>query len=137
MPTVFRDEKGSELTANEFDAHHGEKFTQAGHGFAVGNFIYRDSATTHAKAQADDIDTIAEGVVAYISGNDFRVITKSGSHVTWTHALGAPPQKCWLSQGTPGVATTTRPTSGVRQQLGNTVTSGIFQYSPDPVGEEL
>jgi len=134
---TFRDEKGSELVADEFDGNHAPEFTQAGHGFAVGNFVYRSGATTYAKAQADDIDTIAEGVIAYINGDTFRVVTQSGSHVTWTHSLGTPPQKFWLSQGTAGVATTTKPTSGVRQQLGNTVISTVVQFAPDPVGEEL
>jgi hypothetical protein len=136
MTTVFRDEKGSALTADEFDANHGPKFTQGSHGFSVGDVVYRSSASAYTKALATAAGTLGEAIVAYVAdSSNFRVISISGSHVDWTHGKGSPPQKLWLSQSTAGEVVTSKPSNGYIQQIGSVVDADTVMWRPDPVGE--
>jgi hypothetical protein len=52
-----------------------ETFTQVGHGFAVGDVVYRKSDSTWTKAQADVIATAESvGIVESVNGNDFVIV---------------------------------------------------------------
>lgn len=82
-------------------------YTQASHGFAAGNPIYRKSDSTWVKAKAD-VATTAEviGVVESVNGDDF-VLVESG-YITGLSG-GTDGAVGFLSAATAGAITTTEP----------------------------
>jgi hypothetical protein len=52
-----------------------DTFTQVGHGFAVGNVVYRKTDSTWQKAKADNVATAESvGIVDNVNGNDFTIV---------------------------------------------------------------
>lgn len=119
MPTLRRG-KGTSLTWDELDDNFAPEQNQTSHGFAVGDLIYRDSATTWAKAIATSVSTLATGVVVHVEdANNFSVLRKSGGMVPESsHGFGGFGTLLYLSQGSAGDPTATKPTSGHIQPVG-------------------
>jgi hypothetical protein len=126
--TTLRAIKGAALTHLELDENFAGQYAQAAHGFSVGDFVYRTSSDTWALAQADAIGTVADGIVVAVeSASVVWVMTKHGT-ITWSHGFGASGQVVWLSQSVAGDGTTTKPTSGIQQPLGVTISTTLFDF---------
>ena len=89
---------------------------QSGHGFSstpAAAYLSAENTWTPARANADA--TMAHAIVVGVSGNWLKIAT---SDIHWmVHNLGTTGQ-LYLSQDTAGGITTTRPTSGRIQSLG-------------------
>lgn len=93
--------------------------TQAAHGFAAGDAVYH-GAGGWALARADDVDTLAAGIVLSApDANSFRVAYLAGQEVTLAaHGLGAAGTVLYLSEATAGLVVTSAPSTGFIQRLG-------------------
>ena len=90
------------------------KFTQVGHGFVIGDQIYRDDAGVWALAQADDLVTMRNGMVEQAIDVDNFVVVYMGL-MTWTaHGLLLNSSH-FLSQTVPGDVDDTQPAAGFAQ----------------------
>lgn len=128
MPLTIRELDGSPLTNEEFDTNFCEKVTLAAHGNSVGDLVYI-GATKWEPAVASAFATVADGIVAGVSGDDFWVVTLNGTFVTWTHGLGGNPgDVIYLSQSTPKAATLTKPGSGVIQPVGKVRSASVIKF---------
>lgn len=95
-------------------------FEQAGHGFTALNAVYRGGAGW-AKAQGGSTGTIADGVVAAVSGDRFVVVNAGFvENVTHGKALGS---YVWLSTGTAGLLSTAEPTAAPKVRMGRAVST--------------
>jgi hypothetical protein len=129
MTTLLRRDKGSALTWDQLDDWAAPEINQTTHGFAVGDLVYRDSATTWAKAQADAEATLADGIVIHVEdANNCSVVTKDGTQVTiTTHGLTVP-DAIYLSQSVAGAATSTIPANGLIQQVGKAIDANTIIF---------
>lgn len=94
--------------------------TQSAHGFARGNFL-RFSGSGWAKALADADDHLARGVVVNVRDSSRFDVAYLGSGLEVEvpgHGLGASGATVYLSQGVAGAGTSTAPTTGLSQVLG-------------------
>ena len=117
--TTLRAVKGSELSWVEGDANVAIAVVQASHGFALGDLVTL-TGSGWAKAQADAVTTLAHAVVMNVpdSGN-FYAIAQDGVALPWTtHGQGSVGDQLYLSQGTAGDWTSTKPSSGYIQPVG-------------------
>lgn len=94
-------------------------FTQSGHSLVAGDAVRR-SAGSWVKAIASAENTLADAVIVAVNG-DRLTVSRQGFQ-SWTHGLGSS-GKVYLSQGTSGALTTTKPTSGWAQEIGTVVSS--------------
>lgn len=133
----LRRDKGSALTHDQLDDMFAPEINQATHGFAVGDLVYRDSATTWAKAQADAEATLADGIVCDVEdANNCSVNTEDGAWVEiTTHGFGATGTKLYCSQGTAGLITATAPTSGFIQAVGKVIDANTVLFRLGAVAE--
>lgn len=116
--TTLRTVKGSSLTNDEGDLNKAEKVNQAAHGFAVGDCVKLSGTWSDAQADAEANLCMAM-IYNVIDTDNFWVVTQHGRKVPFTHGTGgAAGDALYLSQGTPGAVTTTKPTTGYRQQVG-------------------
>jgi hypothetical protein len=93
-----------------------QKFTQSGHGFAAKDVI-RHNGTSWVKAQGDTIPKCTgTWLVLSVSGDDF-VAVKSGRVTLASHGLSAG-SLYYLSAGTAGLLTTTKPVGDPTTPLG-------------------
>lgn len=102
-----------------------QEVTQASHGFVAGDWLYRNSGGSYAKAQADDPNTsdVIGMVTAVEDVNTFTICTHGFSGVNGTEADGS---ALFLSNTTAGADTDTKPTTGVQKNLGFIVGTEIF-----------
>ena len=109
MPITLRNVKGSALTHIEVDSNFAERFVSVSHSLSIGDGV----KVAWSLSQADDIDNVASGIVAFVEDADtVWIATQDGVVVTWTsHGLGT--GVAYDSQSTPGAFTTTRPPTGV------------------------
>ena len=123
MGLTLRRGKGSALTHDELDDNFAEELNQAGHAFSVGDVVYRSGSSAWTKAQADAAGTLADGIVVDVEDSDnCSIVTKDGTVVGVTaHGLGATGTVIYLSQGTAGDMTPTKPTSGYIQPIGRVI----------------
>lgn len=111
-------------------------FTQAAHGFSVGNAVYFDG--TWHKAKADATTTLCEGIVVEVADVDnFTVYVPGGQFVTITaHGLGAAGSPLYLSASSAGALTTSVPAGGnYTQTLGQIIdanTIALQSFSAEP-----
>ncbi len=127
--------KGSDLTPTEADELFAPPFTQAAHGFAVGDVVRRSSATAHAKAQADTDANIGVGlslVVHVPDANTFSALRASNSHaVTLTaHGFGSFGANLYLSRTVAGALTATG-VAGWRIYLGYVIDANTIHWERD------
>lgn len=94
-------------------------FVQSGHSLVAGDVVRR-SAGSWVKAIASAESTLAEAVIVAVAG-DRLTVSRQGFQ-SWTHGLGSS-GKVYLSQGTSGALTTTKPTSGWAQEVGTITAS--------------
>lgn len=99
---------------------------QSGHGFSVGNAVYSQGSNSWAKAQADDIATVAHGVVINVAGDQFTVATNG--FINFSHGLGSS-GNAYLSTATAGSLTTSTASAGVHQFIGRVVDSSNIVLS--------
>ena len=86
-----------------------DTFTQVGHGFTIGDVVYRKSDSTWQKAQADTIATAESvGIIESVSGNDF-VIVFNGIITTLSGLVDSTPY--FLSDSTAGAYSSTEPST--------------------------
>lgn len=88
--------------------------SQAAHGFAAEDAVYVASGTW-AKAQADSESTLAHGLVVGVPDTGTANISLGPIAKIAAHGLGAGGTKLYLSQGTAGLLTSTKPTTGIEQ----------------------
>jgi len=131
-----RQMKGSPLTSQQGDDLFSPEYTQASHGFSVGDVVRRSGGSTHTKAQANSAANVGRGlsiVVSSASSTLFSAMRATNSHsVTFTgHGLGAYGTKLWLSQGTAGLITATEPTTGIKVYLGYVISANVIHWEPE------
>lgn len=89
---------------------------QTGHSFtSAPAAAYISAADTWTPAQADSESTMAQAIVVGVSGDWLKIATSDIHELV--HALGTT-GTLYLSQDTAGLLTTTRPTTGLIQSLG-------------------
>lgn len=114
------------------------EISQTTHGFAVGDGIYHNG-TTWVKAQADDADTLAYyAVVEVIDANTF-IAADFGRVEVPSHGYTVG-EYYFLSESTPGLATTTEPGSGFSNPLFYVEDANTLQvkvYRPNAVGDNI
>lgn len=127
---------GSPLDATQGDAAIGAPtYSQASHGFAVGDVIRQSAAATWTKAQADSPGNVGVGLSLVIdvpTSGSFQCWHRNASHeVTLTsHGFGAFGTKLYLSQGTAGALTATAPTTGIILYCGYVVDANTIRWEP-------
>jgi len=138
MPLTLRAAQSVDLLPSEVDTNQAEPVLLANHGFSRGMLVTLGS--TWEKAKADNVATVADGVVAYVQDvNNFWVVTKSGTILSWTHALGvdrdgtpvvgASGDLLWCSQDTGGgYIVGAGPIGGVQQPVGKILNSGAILF---------
>jgi len=96
---------------------------QVAHPFTVDGEWAEFSAGGWALAQADDPLTLASAVIVDIPGvDDFRIVPIGGAIVTIPgHAQGSAGDVLYLSQAVPGGSTSTKPTTGLIQQVATVI----------------
>lgn len=118
------------------------KYTQAAHGFAVGEGIYHNG-TSFVKGQANNGDTLAYFVVTeVVDANTFVAADFGRVEVSKTSHGYAAGEFYFLSETTAGEATTTEPTTGFSNPLfyveevidPNTAILQLKVYRPAAVG---
>lgn len=113
-----------------------QAFTQAAHGFSVGNAVYFNG--TWAKAQANAASTLCEGIVIAVADvNTFTVHVPGGAFVTLTaHGLGSAGSPLYLSASVAGGMTTTPPSSpNYLQTMGQVIdanTIALQSFAAEP-----
>ncbi len=130
---------GSDLTPDEADDLFAPEFTQAIHGFVVGDILYRSSLTDHAKAVATARATLAVGIVIdQPDVNTFSILYGSGYRLSiGAHGLGSFGQELWLDQSIAGSFLTTEPISGWYQYLGTVLDSTDILWEPSKLAVML
>lgn len=128
--SYLRREKGSELSHDELDDTRAPEINQTTHGLAVGDLVYRDSATSWAKAQANAASTLADGIVVHVEdSNNCSVSTVDGTWITISsHGFGATGTALYLSQGTAGLITATEPSNGYVQPVGKVIDTNTVLF---------
>lgn len=107
---------GAGVISFQSPANGPQKFTQASHGFAAKDMI-RHNGTDWVKAQGDTIvKCTGTWLVMSVSGNDFYAV-KSGRVTVAGHGLTAG-TLYYLSAGTAGALTTTKPVGDTTTPLG-------------------
>lgn len=118
------------------------EFTQAGHGFSVGDFLRVDSASTHTEAQANSFtnaQSVGMVVETPVDGDaDKFIIQTEGFTDVLSGLSGTVPVLFWLDPSTPGAMTSTKPTGGgeYRKPVFVSYTSGsgyILEQKQEPV----
>ena len=97
-------------------------YYQDSHGLSLAEAVYR-SGGAWVKSQADDWATLATGLVTRVPTANHVEVTVGGQIKVESHGIGADNAEFWLSQSTPGATTTTQPSTGIRQSLGQIVDS--------------
>lgn len=98
-------------------------YTQAGHSLATGEWVYRTAGGVWAKAQADDADTLAEGIITATT-TDGLTIWFGGILDYTTHGKGSVGDTLYLSASTAGSEASSPPSPGnYAQQLATVVTA--------------
>lgn len=93
-------------------------FTQATHGFSVGDWLYRSDATTWAAAQGNAAGHEAEALVVAVPDVNTLVLECSRRIRTLTaHGKGAAGADLWLSLSSAGADTTTKPAPDPGEKL--------------------
>ncbi len=138
-----RQTKGTPLTKAEADAAVGlARVVDVAHGLSQGNVVRETSAGTYVKAQADSEANVGVGLSFVINREDadnFSVCRASTSrHLAFTaHGLaGGFGTKLYLSQGTSGLLTVTRPASGWIVYCGYIVDANTIAWEPGFVAVE-
>jgi hypothetical protein len=114
------------------------EISQASHGFAVGDGIYHNG-TTWVKAQANDAATLAYYVVIEVVDANTFVAADFGRIEATAHGYTIG-QYYFLSEATPGLATTTEPGSGFSNPLFYVEDANTLQvkvYRPNAVGDNI
>jgi len=94
--------------------------TETAHGFSRDDFV-GESGGSWAKAIADGVGPLADGVVSAVIDADTFVLTVIGAVKLTGHAWGSAVVQLYLSQSTAGAATSTAPTTGLSQQVATVV----------------
>lgn len=96
----------------------GITFTQATHGFSVGDWVYRSDATTWAGAQGNAAGHEAEALVVAVPDANTLVLECSRRIRTLTaHGKGAAGADLWLSLTVATGDSTTKPTPAPGEKL--------------------
>ena len=93
-------------------------YDQSAHGFAIADWVYYDGANW-AKADRDSESSLADGVVAYVDGDEFDVL----SHGVFTDLSGLTSGDTYYLSSTAGAITNTLPTSGIVQIIGRALST--------------
>ncbi len=138
-----RESKGSRLTKAEADAAIGlARVSDVAHGLVQGNVVRESALNTYTKAQADSETNLGVGlafVFDKLDADNFSVARAGTSrHLSFTaHGLaGGFGTKLYLSQGTAGLITVTRPTSGWIVYLGYIVGDDTIGWEPGAIAFE-
>lgn len=108
---------GAGVISFQSPANGPQKFTQASHGFAAKDMIRENGSGSWVKAQGDTIvKSTGTWMVMSVSGNDF-IAVKSGRVTVAGHGLTAG-SLYYLSAGTSGLLTTTKPVGDTTTPLG-------------------
>lgn len=99
--------------------------TQAGHGF-TGNELLYNSAGTYTLALATAATTLAQFWVAQVVDINTFVISEGAFITSVAHGLGTAGKTLYLSQSVAGASTTTMPTSGIVQEVGQAENSDVY-----------
>lgn len=102
--------------------------TQLAHPFAVNEPVYNNAGTITA-AQANAEGTLATDIVVSVEGVDDFTLASSGYVTSTAHGLGTAGQELYVSQGTPKTLTTTAPSTGLVQQVGEVVDADTYRIS--------
>lgn len=95
------------------------------HGFSKGDWVYFDG-TDWQLADRDSATTLAEGMISEVySANEFEVATSGGVSGLTGLTAGA----IYYLSSTAGTMTTTKPTSGLVQELGKAQTANFFKVN--------
>ena len=139
MGEVFRSwsmKGGVTLTNEEGDILVGNPtFSQTAHGFVVGDILHRFSALLHAKAQADTIPNIGQGLALVVAvatdGNSFSVLRTNSNHTVniEAHGLGVFGTEIFLSTTDKGEMTATG-IVGSRVYLGFVIDDDHIHWEP-------
>lgn len=98
-----------------------EAVESTSHGFSLGDVVYDNSGW--ALADADSESSLAQGIVSRVlSVNEFEV-TRSGMIRGLT---GLTANTVYYLSTTAGSMTSTKPTSGIRQELGRAISTTTF-----------
>jgi hypothetical protein len=137
MGLTLRRDKGSALTHDELDDWVAPELAQTSHGLAVGDLVYRSSATAWSKAIATAEATLAEGIVVNVEDVDnLSVVTIDGSVITLAaHGLGAVGTVLYLDQSTAGDIATSKPSDGFRQMVGKIISADEIIFRLGPLSE--
>ncbi len=138
-----RQSKGSKLTKAEADAAIGlARIDDAAHGLVQGNVVRESALNTYIKARANTEANIGVGlafVFNRLDANNYSICRAGNSrHLAFTaHGLvGDFGTKLYLSQGTAGLITVTRPTSGFIVYLGYIVDANTIGWEPGAIAFE-
>ena len=138
MTTTLRQVKGSPVSAIENDANFAEKYSAVGHGFAVGDLVYKFGSSTWAKAVGSAGATVADGIVIAVPDADTAYIaTRDGTPATKTaHGLGAAGTVVFLHQSSAG-AMATGLTSGIVQRVGKVLDADTILFRLGATFEDI
>jgi len=89
------------------------KFTQVGHGLAIGDQVNRDATETWVLALADAVANLKNGMIEAVDGDDF-VVVYAGLVTIPAHGFTVN-QSYFLSQATPGAVVAVQPLIGLAQ----------------------
>lgn len=108
--------------------------TQSAHGLSVGDLVCW-ATSQWAKAIATADSTMAQAIVIAVEDSaTFRALYLAGTEWTWSaHGQGSAGAALYLSQATAGDMTTTRPTSGRIQQVGQVKDTNTLILQAYPV----
>ena len=138
-----RQSKGSKLTKAEADAAIGlARVSKTAHGLVQGDVIRESALNTYITARASSETKIGVGlafVFDVLDANNYSIARAGTSrHLTFTgHGLaGGFGTKLYLSQGTSGLITVTRPSSGWIVYLGYIVDANTIGWEPGAIAFE-
>lgn len=138
-----RESKGSKLSKVEADATVGlARVSKNTHGLAVGDVVRESAINTYTKAQADSESNIGVGlafVFDVLDANNHSVCRAGTSrHLSFpAHGLaGGFGTKLYLSQGTAGLITVTRPADGFILYIGYIVDDDTIGWEPGAIAFE-
>ena len=138
-----RQSKGSKLTKAEADAAIGlARVSKTAHGLVQGNVVRESAIDTYVKAKADTEANLGVGlafVFNKLDANNYSIARAGTSrHLPFAaHGLaGSFGTKLYLSQGTAGLITVTRPSSGWIVYLGYLVRNDTIGWEPGAIAFE-
>jgi hypothetical protein len=90
-----------------------EREVTAANTFAAGDLVYLGPTTgdNWILADASDPLKLAEGIIKEATGSDYTVFIAKGQVTITSHGLGSAADELYTSSTTPGLATTTPPTT--------------------------